>query len=266
MGFVVSLLGGVRATVFAALAALLVVGLGIQTWRLKDATADLATKTAEVTIANASIGTLKTSNASKDSANRDLTTRLTEAVGQKQAVDEARAAAIAELTAARSARDAALADAKKLRGRLYAQDKASREWAALPTSRGITVGVLDAWAAASGDDGSGNRSAGPPVRGDSAGSRPASSAAATAAAGLQDCRDGCFSDGQLLDALTGALDTLGRCYDQLDAIATLSAKAKDSNPAKSGESNNGDETGLPAHEARRTETAPGEEGQSTAAP
>lgn len=43
------------------------------------------------------------------------------------------------------------------------------------------------------------------------------------------CAAGCYSNKQLRDLLDAALDTLGRCWDRLDAIRTLSDKAVQSN-------------------------------------
>ncbi|HSX21523.1 MAG TPA: hypothetical protein VLE97_01960 [Gaiellaceae bacterium] len=265
MGAIVSLLGGARATAFALLAALLLIYAGWLKWDNHSLTADLATSKAQVATDATSITNLAASNASKDGAILVLQQDLKAAAGQAQAVEKARAAAISALTAAKTARDAALADARKLRGRLYAQDTASRAWAAAPSTRGITIGLRDAWSAARGDEGPSRGSAGPAVRGDSAGAGAASAAAAAPDAGLQDCRDGCFSNDQLRGSLDAALDTLGRCYDQLDAIATLSAKAKDSNTAKPGVSRNGNEAGLPADETGRTGTVE-EAVEGTAAP
>lgn len=43
------------------------------------------------------------------------------------------------------------------------------------------------------------------------------------------CHNGCFTNDQVRAAIDAALDTLGRCYDQLDSIRTLSDKAVRSN-------------------------------------
>lgn len=43
------------------------------------------------------------------------------------------------------------------------------------------------------------------------------------------CKAGCYSNRQLRDAIDAALDTLGRCFDRLDSIRTLSDKAVQSN-------------------------------------
>ena len=43
------------------------------------------------------------------------------------------------------------------------------------------------------------------------------------------CVNGCYSNDQVRAAIDAALDTLGRCYDQLDAIGVLSGKAVQSN-------------------------------------
>lgn len=43
------------------------------------------------------------------------------------------------------------------------------------------------------------------------------------------CANGCYSNDQVRAAIDAALNTLGRCYDQLDAIGVLSRQAVQSN-------------------------------------
>ncbi|MES2347047.1 MAG: hypothetical protein V4641_05690 [Pseudomonadota bacterium] len=140
----------------------------------------------------------------------------------QQAADEAQATAAANA----HARDIALAKAHQLQGELYARDHESAVWGAGHLSDGLSVQLRATWHRAAADDpqhdsagcaagavcGDSGLTAGPPSLG-------------TAAAARLPCSDGCYSNAQLYSLLDDALDSRGRCLDQLDAIGRLSAAA-----------------------------------------
>jgi len=208
--WIVTLLGGVRATVFAIATAACLVYIGILGYQIDHCQTEYKAQTAELNLAKANAEQLLASNTSKDAAVADLRKELDRLTGLQQEVQ--------------SARD--LADARTARSTLYAHDAQSALWAQQPTARGITDQLRDLWAAAgSRDQGSSDREAGPPVRPDSAGAARSAAASTASAAGVHDCRDGCFSNDQVLDAVGACLTTLTETQDHLRAIATLEATA-----------------------------------------
>ena len=224
--WIVTLLGGVRATVFTIATAACLVYIGILGYQIDHCQTEYKAQTAELNLAKANAEQLLASNTSKDAAVADLRKELDRLTGLQQEVQSARDAALTALATAEKQRDKALADARTARSTLYAHDAQSALWAQQPTARGITDQLRDLWAAAgSRDQGSSDREAGPPVRPDSAGAARSAAASTASAAGVHDCRDGCFSNDQVLDAVGACLTTLTETQDHLRAIATLEATA-----------------------------------------
>jgi hypothetical protein len=228
----VTLLGGVRATLFAALALAFFAAFGVDHYRLAHAQATAEVCQANERVAEANISTLTASNASKDAAVKDLQQQLDRLTGLKQEIEKARDAAVTAQATAAKARDKALADLHAARRQIYAQDSVARLWAVAPVPRTLTVQLRDAWAAAGGsDDGSGRGSTTPAIRGDSRGATRSGDSGTVTATGVHDsdCTAGCYSDDQLFGAATVALNALERCNGKLSSIAILSATAVASN-------------------------------------
>lgn len=156
----------------------------------------------------------------------DLLGRLDRAAGVARDVQAVADAAQAEAATNAEARDKALAEARRLKGELYAQDQASAVWAAGHLSDALTDSVRRSWldAAGRGDHEPRAGCTAGAVCGDS-GRTAGSPGLGTAAVARIPCVDGCYTNAQLLDLLDAALDSRGRCIDQLDAIGRLSKLA-----------------------------------------
>jgi hypothetical protein len=128
---VVALLGGVRAALFALVAAALLVALGVQTWRVRGAQRDVAVLKA----AAADWRAAQSTNLGTIAALRDHIDKLVEARRlEREAGDKAVAAAQRQAVSIQrtlEARD------NELR-RLYARDPAAARWA----DSGIPADVL----------------------------------------------------------------------------------------------------------------------------
>ena len=120
-------------------------------------------------------------NAASQAAIEDLKQRLADAIGQNQRTEEANAAAMAQLAAARRDRDRYRAEAQRLKEATYATDPTCNEWGARPVCPAISDQLRDRWARAAsggGEAGSGG-SAGAPAGGPG----PAASGSGAAPAG-----------------------------------------------------------------------------------
>lgn len=128
----VALLGGVRATIFALAAVVLLIVAGAQTWRLHTSQVALATAQKQTAIAETTaqwnLGTIK---------------ELREANAEFAETCRADAARDAETIAGLQSRTNELdAQARTLRARLaevYRHDQASRDWAAVRVPDAVVV-------------------------------------------------------------------------------------------------------------------------------
>lgn len=83
----------------------------------------------------------------------DLKQRLADAIGQNQRTEEANAAALAQLAAARRDRDRYRAEAQRLKEATYATDPTCADWGARPVCPAISDQLRDRWARAAGGGG-----------------------------------------------------------------------------------------------------------------
>ena len=216
---------GIIATLSIACAAL---GVTAHSRGLKLDTAALTHKTDADTIA-------RLTQAGKDNGTTiaDLLRRLDAAAGVQADTAKAASEAQSQLASTATARDAALATIRKLQGEIYARDRASAVWAAGHLSDRLTEQLRRQWQQAERDPGypragcAQGAVCGDP--GQPAGSPPLGTAADS---GIP-CANGCFTNEQLRTMLDDALDSRGRCIDQLDAIGRLSSQAvKATSPTK----------------------------------
>lgn len=172
------------------------------------------------------IAELARANTANTDTIADLLGRLDRAAGVNRDVQAAADAAQAQAATNADARDKALAEARRLKGELYAHDQASAVWATGHLSDALTDRVRESWLdqARRGDSHAGGGRTAGAVRGDPGQLGGPSGAGTPALTGLP-CAAGCYTNDQLLDLLDAALDSRGRCVDQLDAIARLSKLA-----------------------------------------
>ena len=136
----------------AALLVLLVVQWGVHKGAVgsaraavADAKAAVAAADAKLTVSNRALAEATTANRSNTASILDLQQRLSEAVGRRQQVQAALAAAEAERDAAKAARNAASAALKAEREKTYATDPSCSAWGARPVCGAISNGLQQQW-------------------------------------------------------------------------------------------------------------------------
>lgn len=136
----------------AALLVALVVQWGIYSARLAKAHTSLAYANSAMAEAKATLKAVNQAMAQAVTANRsntasilDLQQRLSDAVGRRQQVQAALAAAEAERDAAKAARNAASAALKAEREKTYATDPSCSAWGARPVCGAISNGLQQQW-------------------------------------------------------------------------------------------------------------------------
>lgn len=133
--------------------ALLLAGLTIAVlaMRLSTARADLAIATHDGTVTSGQLTACQAANATEHGNVLTLTAKLAAAVGQNQAIEQAKAEADTAADKAAAERDAALAALQRQRSATYASDPDAHAWnpRALPVA--VSDGLRDQWAAARAD-------------------------------------------------------------------------------------------------------------------
>ena len=124
------LVGGVRAAVFAGLAAVLLVGVGVQTWRLHSA----QTREAKLTAAAATYQAAQATNLSTIDALRQ---RLADLAAARALERQRQAEAVARAETRANKLRRALAARTKALEEFYAQDPDAARWGAAAVPYGV---------------------------------------------------------------------------------------------------------------------------------
>lgn len=205
--------------------AVLLAGLGVQTYRLNTAQADVKVAKMELVTTQGSLGIALVANQANTANVITLRGKIAEMVGKAQEIEKAVDKANADLNEATRARSRALAALKLEREKSYANDPTCRAWAGAALCPAASDGLQRTWSAASRYADRTDRSAG-----GEAGRDPGESDRHPAAAYLADPGNvlpsaDCFTNAQLRDALEASVSYAGGLIDQLRAIRTLSDEA-----------------------------------------
>jgi hypothetical protein len=153
--------------ILAAAAGVLAIAFGFTTWQLSAASEALAQAHQELGAARTSLAQAVATARSNKASIDDLAGRLTQCVGQKQQVQEAEKAALAQAAKAEAQRGRALRQLTEAREKLYANDATCDAWGRAPVCGGVSGELRNLWERARGADADGGGGgAEDPVRGD----------------------------------------------------------------------------------------------------